>query len=77
MALLCDMPYRTSERSVSDERALLEVLGASRRIASFKAMIARQKRRLPHTAVMAQPEPEDDLACDLPMPAPAAVPEAY
>ena len=73
---LCyDMPYRPTERSVSDERALLRVLGASLRVASFKALMTRPKHRLP-PMVVARPAPEDALARELPTIVPAAVTEA-
>jgi hypothetical protein len=68
--LYYDMPYRPTERSVFDERALLRVLGASRRIASFKAVMARHNRRLPP---MVGPAPEDDPARELPTIVPVAV----
>lgn len=69
MAALCyhsHMPYRPTEPSVSEERALLRVLGASRRVASFTALIARYKRRLPPPPfAIARPTPAK-LARDIP-----------
>ena len=53
-----DMPYRPTERSVIDERALLRVLGASRRGASLNTLIARNKRPPPPTA-SERPAPPD------------------
>jgi hypothetical protein len=40
------MPFNPSDRSIADERALLQVLGASRRLASFKALMIRHQRSL-------------------------------
>jgi hypothetical protein len=70
----CGMPYRPSERSVSDERARLQVLGASLRAASFKTLIARYKRRLP-PMIIERPSPPDGPR-ELPTMVPPAITEA-
>jgi hypothetical protein len=68
------MPYSPRARSVSDELALLQDLAASRRVASFKALVARHQRSLRSTSVTAPrvspPELPNALA------APAAAPDA-
>jgi hypothetical protein len=58
------MPFSPNERSVSDELALLQDLAASRRVASFKAMMARHQRSLrPGTETATRP-----LRAELPAP---------
>jgi hypothetical protein len=49
------MSGRPSDRSMPDEQALLRVLGASRRAASLKAVVARYKRGLPPVVVVGPP----------------------
>jgi hypothetical protein len=67
----CGMPYQPRERSVSDELALLQNLAASRRVASFKALMARHQRSLRRTAGTATRPLPPDLPRELPAPAPA------
>jgi hypothetical protein len=61
------MRYQPRERSVSDELALLQYLAASRRVASFKAQMARHQQSLRPTTGPAMRL----LPPDLPAPAPA------
>ena len=53
------MPDQPSKPSVSDERALLRVLGASLRVASFKALMVRLRRHSPPRLGIAQPTPPE------------------
>jgi hypothetical protein len=62
------MPYGSHERSVSDELARLRDLAASRRLASFKALMARHQRNVrPTTGTATRTLPPE-------VPAPALAP---